>query len=159
MVNFKIDNAKPNNNRMAATPAVAFEKSDLVAINAAGEMVLADALDGVQGQAVGVALTPAFDLSIYNGVPQEEFLKNTAREEHNVLLGEGDIAVAFVNDVRVEDIDGADSLNPGQPVYLAEGGGITQTKPATVGSVVQMLGLAESTNSFLLQTQFSDVVV
>lgn len=159
MVNFEIDNAKPNNNRVAAEPAVAFDQGALVAVDANGQMVLADAANGVQGQAVGVALTPATDLSVYAGVPEEEFLTNLAMEERNVILGEGDRAVAFVNDILITDRDAAATLSPGQPVYLGEGGGITQTAPATSGSVVQIIGFAQSADSYLLNVQFSDTVV
>lgn len=39
--------------------------------------------------------------------------------------------------------DGADmDLTPGEPVYLAEGGGMTQTQPSSAGSVVQAIGVA-----------------
>lgn len=159
MVNLTLNNPKPNNNRINAVPGVAMTQGDLMAIDATGELVKADAANGVQGQCQGAALTEAIDLSIYTGTPEEDFLKLKAREEKNVILGDGKRGTAFRNDILVYDTEETLALDPGLPVYLAEGGGVTQTAPATAGSVVQIIGVAQDANSFMLDVQTSDTTV
>lgn len=157
MVNYQFDNPDADNNRIAAVPKVAFEKATLLALDVTGEFVLADAADGVQGQAVAMAAQDAYDLSSLDGNVAEEFLKNKMTEEKSVLVGEGQRAGGFRNDILVTDRDGLDAFTPGQPVYLASGGGVTQTKPATTGNAVQIVGIAQDANSFMLDIQTTDV--
>lgn len=52
---------------------------------------------------------------------------------------------------RVGRVEGAADLTPGQPVYLGEtDGAVTATEPSTNGDVVQVVGVAISATSFLL---------
>lgn len=155
MVNFTIANPKDDNNRVAGAAVAALDQGDLVTVNPSGEIVAADAADGVSGQAAGALMSPVVDPTAakYGDL---EYVQNQLKEEQNVLVGEGDRVAALTQGVLIEDEDEAGSLNPGEPVYLAEGGGVTATAPATTGSVVQIVGIAQDANSYLLDVQVTD---
>jgi hypothetical protein len=155
MVNFTIANPKDDNNRVAGAAVQEIDQGDLVTVNATGEIVPADASNGLQGQAVGVALSPVRDPT-HSRYGDLEYVKNQLYEEQNVLVGEGDRVAALKNGVLVEDEDESGSLTPGEPVYLAEGGGVTQTAPSTTGSVVQIVGIAQDPDSYLLDVEVTD---
>ncbi len=155
MVNFDIANPKDDNNRYAGAAVEELDQGDLGTVNANGEIVQADAADGIQGQAMGVVLTPVRDPS-HSRYGDLQYVKNQLKENQNVLVGEGDRALLIKDDLLLEDLDEADSLTPGKPVYLAEGGGVTQTAPSTSGSVVQIVGVAQDPNSFLLDVTVVD---
>lgn len=156
MVNFTIANPKDDNNRVAGAAVEEADQGDLVTVNAAGEIVAADAANGLQGQAVGALLNPVRDPT-HARYGDMEYVKNQLMENQNVLVGEDDRVAAIKYGVLLEDEDAAGSLTPGEPVYLAEGGGVTQTAPATTGSVVQIVGYAQDADSFLLDVQVTDV--
>ena len=44
--------------------------------------------------------------------------------------------------VILENADEDWGFTPGQPVYLAPGGGYTQTKPSAAGDIIQVVGEA-----------------
>lgn len=155
MTNFTIANPKDDNNRFAGLAVEELDQGDLGTINANEEVVAADASNGIQGQAMGVVLTPVRDPT-HARYGDLEYVQNQLLENQNVLVGEDDRALLIKDNFILEDEDGADSLTPGEPVYLAEGGGITQTAPSTSGSVVQIVGMAEDANSFLLDVEFVD---
>lgn len=158
MVNFDIANPKDDNNRVAGAAVQEMDQGDLGTINANGEVVPADAANGVQGQALGVVLTPVRDPD-HARYGDLEYVRNQLMEEQNVLVGEGDRALLVMDGFLMEDLDEGDSLTPGEPVYLAEGGGVTQTPPSSSGSVVQVVGVAQDANSYLLDVQVSDETV
>lgn len=158
MVNFTIANPKDDNNRYAGLAVEELDQGDLGTINANEEVVAADAANGIQGQAMGVVLTPVRDPT-HTRYGDLEYVQNQLKEEQNVLVGEDDRALLVADGFLIEDEDEADSLTPGEPVYLAEGGGVTQTQPSTSGSVVQMVGMAQDANSFLLDLEYVDSTV
>lgn len=168
MVDFELANPKPDNNRVAGAATEALEQAEFVRVTANEELAPADVSVGTDGQAAGVAATPVVDPDdpMYGTT---DFMQNTLREENKVLVGEGQRAGGFVNDIIVEDQDGNDELTPGLPVYLAQGSAnegtigmpITQDPDADLaaGEARQIVGYAEDSNSFLLQIQFTDETV
>lgn len=168
MAEFELANPKPDNNRIAGMATEALEQAQFVRVNDQEELVPADVSLGVEGQAAGAAATPVID-------PDDpkygttDFMQNQLREQNIVLVGEGQRAGGFVNDIIIEDQEGMDELVPGQPVYLAQGSvnedtiglPVTQDPDADldVGEARQLIGYAEDSNSFLLQVQFTDETV
>lgn len=157
MVNFELANPAPENNKMAGTAVAGLEQGTLVTVNAAGEVVAADAADGLSGQAVGALLTAVIDPTDAK-YGTTDFMQNTLKERRNVLVGDEKRAVACMNDMILEDADAEGTLTPGEPVYLAEGGGVTQAAPGSSGSIVQIVGIAEDADSYMLAVQISDEV-
>lgn len=157
MVNFTIANPKDDNNRYAGAAVEELSQGELGTINANEEVVAADAADGVAGQAMGVVFTPVVDPTDpkYGDL---EYVQNQLKEEQNVLVGEGDRALLVEDDFLIEDEDREDTLTPGEPVYLADGGGVTQTPSTASGSVVQIVGMAQDANSYLLSIQYVDEI-
>jgi len=167
MADFQLANPKPDNNRIAGNAGVALEQADFVQVNEDGYLVPADVSEGVDGQAAGACATPVID-------PDDpkygttRFMQNQLREQNIVLAGEGGRAGGFVNDIIIEDQDGEDTLDPGKPVYLAQGSANGEnidsypvTQDATdlaAGEVVQIVGYAEGPNEYLLNVQFTDKV-
>lgn len=155
MVNFTIANPKDDNNRVAGAAVEEADQGDLVTVNSVGEIVAADAADGVSGQAIGALMSPVRDPA-HARYGDMEYVQNQLKENQNVLVGEDDRVAALTNGVLIEDEDAEGTLTPGEPVYLAEGGGVTQTAPATTGSVVQIVGVAQDADSYLLDVQVTD---
>lgn len=54
----------------------------------------------------------------------------------------GDRAVVIAYGIELVNDDDDTDFTPGEPVYLDEGGGFTQTKPTTTGAAVQCVGVA-----------------
>jgi len=54
----------------------------------------------------------------------------------------GDRATAIRSGIEMVNDDDDTNWNAGEPVYLAPGGGFTQTKPTGSGEAVQVLGMA-----------------
>lgn len=138
MVNPKIATAGAEQpiNRHGAVAAETFDEGALVGLNASGEYVNADADTAAPVAALGVCLTPADDLANYT---QEEV--KLVIEAERALVGRDRVS-AISNGVEVENGDGDWAFTPGEPVYLAVGGGYTQTAPAAIGDLVQVVGTA-----------------
>jgi hypothetical protein len=79
---------------------------------------------------------PVTDLSNFS---QEEV--SVIIQSNRELLGESRIAVVKYG-IVIENADEDWGFVPGQPVYLAPGGGYTQTAPSAAGDLVQAVGIA-----------------
>lgn len=66
----------------------------------------------------------------------------------------GDEVTYFTHGIYIEDEDGDVNFTPNEPVYLATGGGVTQTEPSSTGDVQQVLGVAVNTTTFLLDVDY-----
>jgi len=123
-------------NRDAAVSQIAGEEGDLVGLNGDGDYVAADADSGVAQKAVGILAAPVTDPADF---PNEEL--RIIVESERELIGENRIAVVKYG-VILENADEDWGFAPGEPVYLAPGGGFTQTKPSAAGDIVQIVGEA-----------------
>jgi hypothetical protein len=132
-------------NRHAAVAASKFSEGDLVGYDATGKLVPADADAASQVMAVGVAFAPVHDLADYS----DESVKLTV-EQNRALINRERISYAVFG-VEVENGDDDWDFTPGAPVYLASGGGYTQTAPATAGDLVQMVGVALTPERIMVQ--------
>jgi hypothetical protein len=56
----------------------------------------------------------------------------------------GDRATVIRDGIEMVNDDEDTDFDPGEPVYLAPGGGFTQTKPSGSGEAVQVLGVANT---------------
>lgn len=118
---------------------VAAAEGDLVGMNSDGDLVAADAATGTAISAVGVLGTPVDDPSSWPG-GQFEYAANVAEANRAQI---NDTKVGFIRyGVEIVNEDADWGFTPGEPVYLAEGGGWTQTKPSDSGDLVQYLGVA-----------------
>jgi len=127
-------------NSDGAVSTVTGSEGDLVGLDANGELVGADADDTVQVPAAGVLATPVDDPSTYPS-GQFEYAAKTA-EANRAAINDGKVGfVRYGVEIVNEDADWG--FTPGEPVYLAVGGGWTQTKPTgTAGNLIQCLGIA-----------------
>jgi hypothetical protein len=66
----------------------------------------------------------------------------------------GDEVTYFTHGIYLTDDDGGRGWAVNEPIYLAVGGGFTQTKPSSTGDIVQVLGVAVDENTFLLDVDF-----
>lgn len=139
MVNPKIaTSAEQPINVDGAVSTVTGDEGDLVGLDGSGELVAADAATGTAIPAVGLLAASVDDLSNYSGDPQ---IVQSLIESNRELVN--DDKVPYVRyGVEVVNKDQDWGFTPGEPVYLAEGGGFTQTKPADSGDLVQSLGVA-----------------
>lgn len=138
MVNVTIaTSAEQPMNSDGAHSTIEASEGDLVGLNSDGDIVAADAATGTAIPAVGVLATPVDDPSNYPD-GQFEAAANQARS-NRALINETKVGfVRYGAEIRNTDEDWG--FTPGEPVYLAEGGGFTQTKPADAGDLVQYLG-------------------
>jgi hypothetical protein len=137
MVNVKIaTGAEQPINRDGAVSQFAGEEGDLVGMDANGDWVQADADSAVAQKASGVLAAPVTDPADY---PNEEL--RVIVESERELVGENRISVVKYG-IILENSDEDWGFTPGEPVYLAPGGGFTQTKPSAVGDIVQVVGEA-----------------
>jgi len=141
MVNYDIaSNTEYIENRQASgTIQYECDEGDLVAVNSSGNVVMADAANGVAGKARGVVLGPAVDKANYGS----DFSETSLVVESNYDLVGKSRKTYFEYGVRVRNRDEDWNFTPGADIYLAEGGGYTETAPATSGSVVQKVGYAK----------------
>jgi hypothetical protein len=123
-------------NRDGAVSQYAGEEGDLVGMDENGDLILADADSAEAVNAVGVLAAPVTDPADY---PNEEL--RVIIEANRELVGENRIG-AVKYGIILENADEDWGFDPGEPVYLGAGGGYTQTKPATSGDLVQVVGLA-----------------
>jgi hypothetical protein len=126
-------------NSDGAVSTVEASEGDLVGLDGNGEIVAADAATGTAIPAVGVLATPVDDPANYPS-GQFQYAAETANANRAQI---NDQKVGFVRyGVEVVNEDGDWGFTPGEPVYLGEGGGWTQTKPADTGDLVQYVGTA-----------------
>lgn len=135
-------------NSDGAVSTVSGGEGDLVGLDSNGELVAADAATGTAIPAVGLLAADVDDPSTY---PSGDFdwaatLANSTREQIN------DGKVPYVRyGVEVVNRDADWGFTPNEPVYLAEGGGFTQTKPSDSGDIVQYLGYAIESEVIMLE--------
>lgn len=122
-----------------AVSTVEAAEGDLVGMNSDGDLVAADAATGTAVAASGVLATPVDDPSNWPG-GEFQYAASTAEANRSQI---NDDRVGFVRfGVEIVNEDADWGFTPGEPVYLAEGGGFTQTEPSDVGDLVQYLGIA-----------------
>lgn len=140
MVNVTIaTSAEQPINSDGAVSTVEAGEGELVGLDANGEIVDADAAAGVAVPAAGVLATPVDDPANYPA-GQFEAAANQALANRATI---NDEKVGFIRyGVELHNNDEDWGFTPGEPVYLATGGGYTQTKPATAGDLVQYVGTA-----------------
>lgn len=126
-------------NSDGAVSSVELSEGELVGLNSSGELVAADADSGVAVKAVGVSAGPVDDPANYPG-GQFEYAAKVA-EANRALVGE--TKVGYIKDsAEIYNKDEDWGFTPGEPVYLAVGGGYTQTEPSGSGELVQVIGEA-----------------
>ncbi|MFC6953774.1 hypothetical protein [Halorubellus litoreus] len=123
-------------NRHAGLAQYAGEEAELVGVDANGDIVKADADSGVAVKARGVLMSPVTDLS---AVTEEAV--SLVTEANRTLMGTHRVSYIEYG-VVVENSDEDWGFTPGDDVYLAAGGGYTQTMPAAVGDLQQIVGYA-----------------
>lgn len=127
-------------NSDGAVSTVTGEEGDLIGLDGNGDIVQADAATGTAIPAVGVLATPVDDPANYPG-GQFEYAAKTAEANRASINDEKVSWVRYGVEIVNEDADWG--FTPGEPVYLGEGGGYTQTKPADAGDLVQYVGYAQ----------------
>jgi hypothetical protein len=122
-------------NSDGAVSTIAGGEGALVGLNSDGELVQADA-------ATGPANFPAEGGDF-------EFARTVGESQYNTINEE---KVGYVRyGVEVHNRDEDWNFTPGEPVYLAEGGGFTQTEPSNSGDLVQCLGYAIEAEYVMLE--------
>jgi hypothetical protein len=149
-------------NRDGETLAVSVSEGDLVGLtenSGETEIVQADADSASPQPAMGVALEEVWDPTdvsvsgFQDADIQQSQLRREVRTEDYTLVG--DEGTYVFTGVYMEDTDGTLDLTPNEPVYLAVGGGVTQSKPdGTAGNIIQRIGVAVNTTTFLLDVDF-----
>lgn len=129
------------------------EQGDLVGINDDGDVVEADADAENTVKARGILLGPAHDPDYLSKVAQL-----TAESEYD-LVGE-DRKAYFEYGVRVRNTDRDWDFTPGADIYLAVGGGFTETEPNEAdGHLVQKVGYAKPGADFDSEGAANEVVI
>jgi len=82
------------------------------------------------------------DLSNVTQHPWDDVEEQIYMEERTLT---GERATVVRNGIEMVNDDDDTDYDPTEPVYLAEGGGFTQTEPSTAGAAVQCLGVALTT--------------
>jgi hypothetical protein len=107
------------------------------------QLVEADADSATAIQAVGVLfpreVLPAGKYGGVNTHPWDD-VEAQIYEENRTKVG--DRATVVRSGIEMVNDDGDTDFDPGEPVYLAPGGGFTQTEPTGSGDIVQVLGIA-----------------
>lgn len=135
-------------NSDGAVSTVTLSEGDLVGLNSDGDIVGADAATGTAIPAVGVAATPVDDPSGYP-TGQFEYASKLA-EANRAAINEDRVGYVRYG-VELENTDTDWGFTPGEPVYLAEGGGFTQTAPSDTGDIQQCLGYAIEAEVVMLE--------
>lgn len=125
-------------NRDGAVSTVTGDEGDLVGLDGNGELVAADAVSGTAIPAIGLLAAGVDDLANYSSDPD---IVQSLIQSNRELVNEDKVPYVRYG-VEVVNRDEDWGFTPGEPVYLAEGGGFTQTKPADAGDIVQTLGVA-----------------
>ena len=147
-------------NRHAGGAVEVVDEGQLVGLNGnngSAEVVSADADNSSPQPALGVSLAPVKETKA--GYP--DFVNNQIISERMAVVGEDDRVTFVQYGIVLEDEErvGGDELTIGEPVYLAKGGGFTQTKPATSGDLVQVVGYAIEEFAFVVDVQADYEVV
>lgn len=137
-------------NSDGAVSTVTAEEGDLVGLDGNGELVVADAATGVAVPAVGVMATPVDDPANYpSETGQFEYARRHAESNRTQI---NDTKAGYVRyGVELVNRDEDWGFTPGEPVFLAEGSGFTQTAPSDAGDLVQCLGYAIDAESVMLE--------
>lgn len=141
MTNVKIASTTERIENRQASGVVQYEaeEGDLVGIDSNGDVVPADADSAATIKARGVILGPAKDPANYGQDFDETRL--VVESEYD-LVGE-DRKAFFEYGVRVRNGDQDWDFTPGADIYLAVGGGFTETAPSGTGELVQKVGYAK----------------
>lgn len=124
-------------NSDGAVSTVEASEGDPVGLNSDGDLVTADAATGTAVHAVGILATPVDDPSNYPS-GQFQYAAETANANRAQI---NDQQVGYVRyGVEIVNEDADWGWTPGDPVYLAEGGGYTDTAPSDTGDLKQYLG-------------------
>lgn len=145
-------------NADGAVSTVTGSEGDLVGLNSDGELVEADAAADTAVPAIGVLATPVRDPSNYPDDDEFEFAVTIAKSQYVEINGRKVGYVRYGVELANDDEDW--SFTQGEPVYLDTGGGFTQTKPSSVGALVQKVGVAinEGEDIFLdIEDEYSAV--
>lgn len=134
-------------NSDGAVSTITGDEGDLVALDSNGELIAADADSGTAEPAVGVLAVPVVDPSTFPGGKYEFVDKE--RESRELQINDNK-APYVRGGVIVENQDADWSFSPGEPVYLAVGGGFTQTEPTGTGEIQQVLGVAHEAEQVML---------
>ena len=139
-------------NRHAGAAVVEADEGNLVGLADDGsgnaEVRPADADSASPQPALGVQMSPV----TAQDPNYPDFVNNQIVSERMAVVGEDD-RVAFIQyGVVLEDGERAagEELEIGEPVYLAVGGGFTQTKPSGTGELVQSVGYAIEEFAFVV---------
>lgn len=128
-------------NSDGSVSTVVADEGDLVSLDANGELVAADADSANTYPAAGMLATPVEDPSSYPG-GQFEYAAKQA-EANRAAINEDKVGyVKYGVEVVNEDGDWNFSTDGDSRVYLAVGGGLTQTAPSGTGEVAQVIGHA-----------------
>ncbi|QRV15032.1 hypothetical protein JMJ58_19315 [Haloterrigena salifodinae] len=143
-------------NRDGGLAQAVVEEADLVGLDENGDVVTADADSASPVSAVGIAAAPTDDLSNYDSAP--DTVRSVVESERSLV---GRDRIAFINHgVIVENADEDWDFTPGEPVFLAVGGGYTQAEPADAsGELRQVVGVAiEDGNALFLNINYDYTV-
>ena len=163
MTNFKF--AKYKNtplNRDGETSEASFTgtEGDVIGLTENGdgetEVVAADADSNSPQPAIGVLLEEVRDRSYWsvnlhdNGTMARQ-LDESYNKDRTVP---GDEVTYVSYGIYVEDVDDSVDFTPNEPVYLAVGGGFTQSEPSSTGDIQQVMGVAVDTHTFMLDVDY-----
>lgn len=124
-------------NSDGAVSTVEASEGDPVGLNSDGDLVTADAATGTAVHAVGILATPVDDPDNYPD-GQFQYAAETANANRAQI---NDQQVGYVRyGVEIVNEDADWGWTPGDPVYLAESGGYTDTAPSDTGDLEQYLG-------------------
>lgn len=117
------------------------DEGTLVALDSNGELIQADAATGQTDPAVGLLASPVDDPSSYP-TGQFEYAEKLA-EANRAQINDDKVGyVKYGVEVVNQDEDWNFSTDGDNRVYLAEGGGFTQTAPSDSGDIQQVVGYA-----------------
>lgn len=163
MTNFKFSKVKDAPlNRDGETSEGSFTgiEGDVIGLQDDGsgntEVVAADADSASPQPAVGVLLENVRDRSYWsanlhdNGTMSRRL--DEAYDKNRTQPGDEVTYVSY--GIYLEDVDDSVTFTPNEPVFLAVGGGVTQTKPSTTGDIQQVLGVAVNQTTFMLDVDY-----
>lgn len=149
-------------NRDGETITVKGTEGDLVGLaeNNDGQAILveADAASDVQQPAMGVLMEEVQDpqdvtvTGFEDAYIEQRQLRRQVLEEEYTLVG--DEGTYVYHGIHLENVDEDTDYNPGEPVYLGVGGGLTQTEPSGTGEIVQHLGVAVDAGEVILDVDY-----
>lgn len=159
MVDFKFAKVKDtplNRDGETSEPSFTGTEGDLIGLteNVDGEteVVGADADSAVAQPAMGVLLEDVRDRSYWStNLHDNGTMSRQLDEAYDVNRTQPGDEVTYVRyGIYLEDVDDEQDFVPNEPVYLAPGGGVTQTAPSASGDLVQVLGVAVDAQTFML---------